>query len=92
MKIITRQHLANGVLERWSRQYPGDRFEKTEKIKSLGVTPNPNEIDELIGNGSWTRLPCCAECGAGDLPVVQMGDPEKDIHFCRHCLEKAIAL
>lgn len=103
MKLITRQVLANTAAEAWSKQYPsvlkniaGTNFEIYTKLLLLGDNPDPNKVDEIIGNGTWTTtLLFCTECQT-KADVVQLGEePEpasRTAWVCKSCLEKALDL
>lgn len=101
MKLITRQTEANKAAASWERQYANGKFgyDKLlilENLKALGKTPIPDEVDEVIGNGSWTRTRChCCGDDSG-VDVVQVGE-EPDYEsatacICKPCLLKALAL
>lgn len=101
MELVTRQSQANEVLERWEKQYDRKYAELPEKkvirdrLKELSSTPIPDEVDDIIGNGAWTRLQECDECGNQDAVVVlgeELDDESAMAFICRSCLEKAIAL
>jgi len=99
---ITRQGLANGMLARWRRVYgddPNTHWGKvTPKLAALGDTPEPDAIDALIGNKSWTALPICDGCEAdeGFDFVIEVG--QEDDHdsatarLCPACLAEAATL
>jgi hypothetical protein len=107
MRIITRQTLANNVAQKWKEQYYSEMTKKWikspyfggseiiyKKLLSLGKNPNPDNVDEVIGNGSWTKVHGCCECGKSDLPlVVEIGE-ELDYEssttwICFDCLRMA---
>jgi len=91
MKLITRQILANEVVQRWKEQYPNDKDDIRKKLEALGDIKNPDDIDHIIGNGSWTRVPCCSECGKDNLELVIMVGEEPDYDadtawLCADCI------
>ena len=100
MKLITRQSLANEAAAGWEKtygkgQYGEDNANKTTLLKALGATPDPDEIDRIIGNDSWTRRDC-DECKQDVPAVVQLGE-EPDYEtatacICLKCLKKAVAM
>jgi len=101
MELITRQSLANGIVKRWKKQYPNnaygdDKLVIRNKLMALGSNPNPDDIDEVIGNKSWTRVPDCDECGATVDAVVEVGEtPDYEsstANICKGCLFKALSL
>jgi len=65
---VTRETIAKSVADRFEKQYKGkgniypNHFGKIEKLKALGKTPNPDDIEKIIGNDSWTRVPSCNNC------------------------------
>jgi len=67
-----------------------------DQLLALGSSPDPDDVDRVIGNGSWTRVPECDECGAGDQPfVIQVGQPpdyeSRTAKLCGSCCRQAIA-
>lgn len=101
MIIVTRQTRANQACEAWRRQYRGITNIKWahigDQLEALGPTPNPDDVDRIIGNGSWTDTPTCDECDAThNGPRVRVGsEPDYDsatAHLCRRCIKKAAAL
>ena len=106
MEVITRQTLADCAAERWAVQYKSDRHGQDKKIigralAELGEHPDPDKIDEIIGNGSWTRVPGCRECSNCDSDkeysaVIMVGDePDYEAlytYLCIDCMEKAMSM
>ncbi len=105
MKAITRQELANDVAERWYKTYyingkwryneDGNKLEIYRNLKKLGDNPNPDQIDIVIGNTSWTELRC-DECDMYVDSVVRVGG---DIDYgsaaadlCKDCIDKIVEL
>lgn len=108
MKLITRQDLANTVAERWRKQYQledgswrqlyigvGDSKSIFIQLIDLGPQPKPDDINKIIGNGTWTGL-TCDECDRDVDEVVQLGEqPNYDsstASICRLCLRQATEL
>lgn len=99
MRLITRQIKANDVVKSWSLQYPSshkcwENKQATLKVLiGLGANPNPDAVDRIIGNGSWTRTEC-HECNDTNVDVVEIGqrlDHESSTaNVCKKCLNKAI--
>ena len=98
MKLITRQTLANAACERWAEQYPAERWPDKqrvlERLIELGDNCNPDEVDRIIANGSWTRTQCY-ECNDDNgVDVIQLGqEPDYEsmtTDICKSCLEKAL--
>jgi hypothetical protein len=99
MQVITRQIKANEVTETWRQQYPFYSSEKNNiyrRLKSLGQTPDPNTVDKIIGNKSWTEVECCSECGKRPKSIIRLGEPlhheSLTAYICLDCLKKAIKL
>lgn len=95
MKIITRQSNANEAPERWRRQYCYKGADKeygyiTEKLLALRAPIDPNEIDRIIGNTSWTKVPWCSECKTESPSIVVIG--VEPAHLCPACLRRAVAM
>lgn len=109
MKIITRKLLAKRAANRWYMQYCNrgvwdsrmlERSKETKediynKLLSLGDDPNPDDIDKVIGNHSWTWV-YCNECDERVEGVVQLGEePDYEsntANVCFGCLNKASML
>lgn len=92
MKIITRQLLANGAAKRYRAQYSGgqygDKSKTTEKLLALNSPVDPDEVDRIIGNTSWTTPPSCNVCGKLNGPVVEVGDkPDYDSNTAWVCFD-----
>lgn len=102
MKKITRETLAASAAARWDEQYRGGRSEKSKEeigraLNNLGAHPEPDVVDIVIGNDSWTRVPTCGECG-GNLTdfVVEVGE-ESDYeshtaYLCGACITELTQL
>lgn len=106
MKLITRQIEADEAPASFEKQYGMDReakswkdgVEKGEIIDALNALPKPvdaDEVDRIIGNGSWTRVPTCDDCGQDGLAAVMQVGQEPDwesctAHICHACLKAAV--
>jgi hypothetical protein len=99
MLVITRKHLASIAAERWQNQYDNPRAmqpamdwrEIHRRLKKLGKTPNPDAVDEAIGNGSWTRVPKCDSCKLCSDAVVPFDVYDNVCNLCLDCLKTAVA-
>jgi len=62
-------------------------------LASLGNSPEPEDVNMVIGNDSWTDLRC-DECNAHVEEVMRVGDePDYEsatAHICKPCLVKAL--
>ena len=95
--LLTKQHLANIVDERWKKQYyknyswdryGEDKFETYEKLVNLGKSKNPEDVDKIIGNSSWTRL-SCNHCNNDVDAVFIFGKDHESLHVCECCVKVA---
>ena len=99
MKILTVQELANTAKDRWRIQYfydgswkhGSDKKTVYENLVSLGDSPTPNQINEVIGNSSWTRLEC-SECNKEVDTVVVFSSYDSYFYLCKKCLNKSTRL
>ena len=102
MRLITKEMRVKGVAERWKRNYlrDGKWYETysgdTEIVyKKLLKATSEKEVNDIIGNKSWTELHC-DDCKKEVDAVVQLGDePDYEsatANICFDCLEKAIGL
>lgn len=105
MKIITKESKIASVADRWKKQYShGDKWdtylhsrgrtarEIWKQLKSLRPGSSEDDIQEIIGNRSWTSIEC-DECGMECDLVVRLG---RDLDYAEHtaeicipCLERA---
>jgi hypothetical protein len=98
-KIMTRAEQVAGVPARWERQYeryfshdPEDTKRKqaiTSALLSLPDGFTGDEVDEIIGNTSWTRL-ACDHCGRDSKALVSLGD-DPYVSVCARCLSLAVS-
>ena len=96
--LLTKQHLVNTVDERWKKQYyrdaswdyyGEDKIEKYEKLVNLGNNKNPEDVDKIIGNSSWTRL-ICNHCNKYVDAVFVFGIGHNSFHICEDCVSIAV--
>lgn len=97
MKVITPESLAKDVAKHWNIRYSNGRYGK-DKVE-IGIMlsalndPTPSEINSIIGNSSWTRT-TCHECGAENIPVLEIGqcmdEDSYTCHVCISCLKSAV--
>lgn len=104
MYVISRKWLASLAASAWRRQYAisirtkgnGEKAGIYRKLLELGDSPDPIAVDEIIGNGSWTRVPPCDECNKETDIVVELGEPpdyeSRTARICPECLKAAISL
>lgn len=107
MRLITRKGKATLVAAQWYRNYYrnyqwmkpnlhlGGPEAKYAELLVLGDNPDPDEVDRIIGNTSWTECRC-DECNKAFEQVVQVGD-EPDYEsstakMCKGCLKAALKL
>ena len=99
--VITRQTLANSAANRWREQYARFQIPDAKSIgnelAALGPTPNPDDVDRVVGNKAWTIVPPCNGCGAENPhAVVHVGDePNYESHtatLCTDCISELAEL
>lgn len=95
MELITRQTNANKVAKRWGEVYRGhpdtDKMRILEKLIALGDSPDPDDVDAIIGNTSWTSMNDCDECGKQSVPFIVMVGQEpnyesRTAYLCGDCI------
>ena len=100
MKVITPEMLAATAAKRWREQYKGSGHSFAPsvlaKLKALGDKPSPAQVNEAIGNDTWTVPPSCSECNGRARTVVQLGQ-ESDyasstVWLCVVCVSKAFTV
>ena len=96
--LLTKQHLVNTVDERWKKQYyrgaswdyyGEDKIEKYEQLVDLGSKKNPEDVDKIIGNSSWTRL-ICSHCNKDVDAVFIFGTDHDACYVCEDCVNIAV--
>ena len=96
--LLTKQHLVNTVDDRWKKQYylnfswdyyGDDKVEKYEELVNLGKNKNPEDVDKIIGNSSWTRL-ICNHCNKDVDAVFIFGIVEESLYVCEDCVSVAV--
>ncbi len=84
---------------RWADQYKGphntaDKHAITQKLNALVWPFTKEQVDDIIGNPSWTEI-SCDECCLVQDSLVRIGEePDYDARWmdvCNACLEKARA-
>lgn len=100
MKILDRKKLASTACERWARVYDSGRYGEDkllilENLKKLGKNPTPDDVDNIIGNKTWTNL-LCSECGEYKEKIIIVGqEPNYEsstAYLCNDCVRKAYNL
>jgi len=96
MFVLTRDSKAASAANAWKRQYRGDKGDReliASRIRALGDIPNPDDVDAIIGNGSWTRC-TCTECGRDVNAVIHFGDEPNyvsdTVYICLGCIKLAV--
>jgi hypothetical protein len=110
MFLKTRQaNAADRVAERWKTIYYyrnrnkwmntlviSDTESVYNQLAALGPTPNPDDVDRIIGNDTWTDPGECDECGKPNAVLVEVGElPDYEsctATICTACLEAALKL
>lgn len=102
MRALTRTVLAADALDRWENQHRSKdedyRFADGRKkadvhtaLKALGPSPAPDDVDAVMGNGSWTKVHECDVCGGHPAAVIEI-DIACDVgaaFVCINCLQVA---
>ena len=94
MKLITRKTRAATVAADWQKFYGKGKYGETKKevgaeLRALGPNPCPDKVDELTGNGYWTRIRTCDECA---WPAKALVNIDSHVQICKRCVSKALAL
>lgn len=108
MRVVSRKGLAEIAAKRWKNQYYsrgawgrgrimslGEPEAIYEGLVALGDNPDPDDVDRIIGNKSWTYV-CCNECNKSCESVIELGqEPDYEsstAHVCKACLKAAVKL
>ena len=96
MKLITRQDRANKILDTWNKrcewikacdsvQQGADEDEITRKLAALPTPVDPDEVDKIMGNPSWTHIVSCDICGAHGHDRAVQFDLQTEFDGCTLC-------
>ena len=100
MRVVTRHERAAKAAAKWGRQYfKRSAWYDDEKhgifleLNALGDSPDPDEVDRVIKNGSWTRLSCSA-CGEDrdTVATFECKIEARQVMVCVACLAAASKL
>jgi hypothetical protein len=97
MQLHTTRSQIRGVAKAWREQYGTDKADIAKRLDALGPDASAKEVENIIGNNTWTELNC-DECGRDMSAVVRIGDPSdddyerRDVDLCEECLRKALDL
>lgn len=105
MKLVTPKIQAAEAAERWKKQYcHGDKWGHFacdakgvyDRLRALGSAPEPDDVDHIIGNRSWTRV-ACDECknNVAEVCVILGQEPDYEsstASICVQCLKDAVAM
>ncbi|KNY36054.1 MULTISPECIES: hypothetical protein [unclassified Agrobacterium] len=93
--IITKSQVVADVPDTWARQYdarvyrvPEEHKEITAKLRGLPKGFTAEQVEEIIGNKSWTRI-LCEECEEEVDAVAEFKSGERFVHVCEVCIRKA---
>lgn len=100
MRILTRQVIAQEAPQKWAREYSHMASHSqsmiTKELASLTKPINPDDVDRIVGNTSWTYLQHCSSCKENPDVIVEVGEaPDYDsatAWLCPSCLRKAVSL
>ena len=89
------------VASRWRQQYHREedgwkdltagRFDPKdiyERLRLLGVDPELKDIEEVIGNDSWTTL-FCDGCSESVIKGIELSSSDRDFLLCQACIASA---
>ena len=94
---VSRQQNANTAYERWINQFNLENkkskwYKQAQELKALGKNPNPDDVDRIIGNSSWTHVNCDI-CEQKKSHGIRMGPyysyEQNPILVCNDCLVRA---
>ncbi len=99
MKLHTIRTRVRGVARAWHQQYGAtpapDKAEIGRRLDALEANATAKEVEDIIGNDTWTTLDC-DECKRKVAAVVEIGDPSRDSYerrdVCKKCLRTALRL
>lgn len=98
MKLITKQIKIDEAVKCWDYCYKNGTKDsygriEAEKIHNLS-NPTATEINEIIGNNSWTEL-ICNECNEDVDNIMELGEEldedTRTVWICKDCLMQALS-
>lgn len=99
MKLITKENILKGVVDRYRKQYPHKMVfsdgRDSETVFSCLLNekhPTIEIFNEIIGNDSWTRN-TCYECNQDKDEIIEFGVCDYDESYfrvCKDCLNEAL--
>ena len=100
MKAISQRQLIQTVVKRWEahcNSSPYDwKFEALAKLRKLDLdTCSAKDVNDIIGNSSWTRLKCDDCQKETDFVLVLGEEPDFESNtarLCRYCVLAAFSL
>lgn len=99
MQVVTRQQRADKAAENfraWVNQISGKYRTGHEEICSnlaaLNNSPNPDDVDRIIGNDTWTKIYCASCFKNVNEAVLVIEADEGDKYMCFRCIRKAYRL
>lgn len=99
-RLLTSRGLIRAVAERWREQYcrtgtwyAEDKRTTYEGLSALDLdTASRDEVNRIIGNGSWTSIRCNG-CNQAVETAVEVGDPpdyeSATVTLCVDCVALA---
>lgn len=99
--LIKKADIVANVPKRWAEQYKdwkdrGDKWDKGEITRSLLALPagfSAQEVNDIIGNTSWTEVHC-DECGNESEILVRLGQGQdyeaRWVDLCERCLREGL--
>lgn len=99
MRVITSHEKAAVAADKWFDQYynggnwhglNGSTTKTTyQKLRDLGKNPDPDKVNEVIGNTSWTTVDC-ETCGMRCTRWLAVHtEAYKTFNICEKCLSAA---
>jgi hypothetical protein len=106
IKMITRESNAADAASNWLVHYrlPDGEWKAHSRglaeeiyrdLVALGPHPQPDDVDKVIGNGSWTSTGVCGECGLDNKSpkIMFVSDSDYGTHMvCASCLREALRM
>jgi len=91
-RIVTRAMKAAATAKAWKNRYPNRDLKIYRGLVRLGKTPDPDDVDRIIGNNSWTLEESCDQCGIPSELLIECGEElnytSSTCMLCISCLKK----
>lgn len=97
MDLLTRHSMAQIASQRWDQQYnrsvDSHKIAIGARLRNLSLPVDPDVVDLIVGNTSWTSIGICHECRKEPDALIQIGETQdydsSTANVCLDCIRRA---